>query len=151
MKTKKNKHPNINGGLSHENIFKMSLYALGISICIALVLLLGGTAIALATPDPTALIDPIGYVSVFSTAFFGGFASSKLNKKSPYLTSILCGAGFVLISFLVSFTLSHTLASGMDIWVKLLIHTLTFLTFPLGALAGVKGAEKSNHKKKKRR
>lgn len=151
MKTKKIKHHNATGALARENVLIRSVYALGISICIALVLLLGGTAISLATPDPTALIDPIGYVSVFLTAFFGGFASSKLNKSSPYLTAILCGAGFVLISFLVSFTLSHTLASGMDIWERLLIHTLTFLTFPLGALVGVKEAEKSNHKKKKRR
>ena len=151
MKHKKAKRHTPNNESSLENTLKNALYCLLLSFGIGLALLLIGTAIALATPDPTALIDPIGYVSVFLTAFLGGFAASKLNKRYPYLTSILCGAGFVLISFLVSFTLSHTLASGMDIWARLLIHTLTFLTFPLGALVGVKEAEKSNHKKKKKR
>lgn len=139
-KTKIRHHTPQNEG-SLENTLKNALYSLGISLAIGLALLLIGTAVALALPDPTALIDPIGYVSLFVTAFLGGFASSKLNKRAPYLTAIICGAGFVILSMLISFALPHTLASGMNIWARLALHLLTFAVFPFGTLVSVKASK----------
>ena len=148
MKHKKHKRDTATNEGSFENTLKNALYSLGISVGIGLALLLIGSGIALATSDPTSLIDPIGYVSVFITAFLGGFISSKLDKRTPYLSAIICGAGFVLLSMLISFAVPHTLASGMNIWARLGLHALTFATFPLGTLVSIKT---SKPKRKKRR
>lgn len=129
---------------------KSSFLGLLITAGISLALLFASTAAALMTDDPTALVTPIGYVSAFISAFFGGFACSKLNKKAPYLVAILCGAGFVILSMLISFALPHTLNSGMNIWLRLCLHALSFVMFPLGALISIK-ASKPKRKSKKRR
>lgn len=120
-----------------------------LGICLALLLI--GTLIAYTTGDPTAFVDPIGYVSLFLGSFFGGFVCSKLSKHSPYITSAACGALFVLISMLFSFALPHSLASGMKIFTRLALHALSLITFPIGALVGVKSAENAPRKKKKKR
>ena len=145
---KKRHHSTQKAETSLDKTLRSALYSLLIALGVAIALLLISTAIALQTPDPTALVDPIGYVSLFITAFFGGFATSKLNKHSPYLASILCGGAFVLLSMLFSLTLPHTLDSGMNIWTRLLIHALTLFTFPVGTFVGIKGAKP---KKRKRR
>lgn len=134
-----------------DKTYKSILMGLGISAVVSLVLLLVGTAAALATNDPTAFVDPIGYVSLFLSAFFGGFACSKINRRAPYLTSTVCGALFVVFSMLVSFALPHTYASRDPIWSRLLLHALSLLTFPVGAFAATKAARTSHHKKRKRR
>lgn len=134
-----------------DKLINSSLLALAITIGISIALLLISTAIALSLPDPLSLIDPIGYVSLFISAFFGGFAASKLNKHSPYITSTICGLTFVILSMLISVAIPHSLSSGMDLWGRLALHTLSLVTFPLGALAGIKGAKKSKPNKKKRR
>lgn len=129
---------------------KSSFLGLLITAGISLALLFASTAAALMTDDPLAFIDLAGYGSVFISAFFGGFACSKINKHSPYLVSILSGAGFVITSMLFSLALPHSLASGMKILVRLGLHTLSFALFPIGALIGVK-ASKQKRKSQKRR
>ena len=132
-----------------DKLINSSLLALAITIGISIALLLISTAIALSLPDPLSLIDPIGYVSLFISAFFGGFAASKLNKRSPYITSAICGLAFVIFSMLISVAIPHSLSSGMDLWTRLALHVLSLVTFPIGALAGIKGS-KPQIKKKRR-
>ena len=151
MKTtsKKKRHHNARKvETSLDKTLHSALYSLLIAIGVSLGLLLIGSAVALQTSDPTALVDPIGYVSLFITAFLGGFAASKLNKHSPYLASILCGGAFILLSMLFSLALPHTLDSGMNVWSRLFLHALTLFTFPVGTFAGIKG---SKPQRKKRR
>lgn len=122
------------------------LFTAGVSLAI----LFASTAAALMTDDPISLVEPIGYVSAFASALLGGFICSKIDKRSPYLVSAICGAGFVLLSMLFALALPHTLDSGMKIWTRLLLHTLSFVLFPAGALVGVK-ASKSKRKSKPRK
>ena len=155
MKNKKTKRTrtkstSTNNQTTLDKLFSSSLMGLAITVGIALAILLLGTAIAISLPDPLALVDPIGYVSLFLSAFFGGFACSKLNKRAPYITSALCGCGFVLLSMLASMCIPHTLASGMDILTRLALHGLSLTAFPLGALAGIKGSKKAHPKKKRK-
>lgn len=133
-----------------DTALKSSFLSILITAGVSLALLFASTAAALMTDDPTAFISPIGYVVKFISAFLGGFICSKLDRRSPYLTSALTGCAYVLLSMLFSFTLSHTLASGMNIWTRLALHVLSFALFPVGTIVGVK-SEKSQHKKKRRR
>ncbi len=134
-----------------DKTLKMALFGLLISSTIGIALILIGTALSLAMGDPTAFIDPIGYVSLFMSAFFGGFACSKLNRRAPYLTSMLCGGAFVILSMLMSFFLPHSLSSGNSIWTRLGLHTLSLLTFPLGSLVGMKSTDSHAKVKRKKR
>ncbi len=150
MKNKKIKRKSPQNETTLDKTLKSTLWSLLITACISIALLLLGTAAAYFTSDPTAFVDPVGYVAMGLSAFLGGFAASKLNKRAPYLTSVLTGAGFVLLSMLLSFVLPHSLASGMDIWTRLALHALSLAIFPLGALTGVKSASKPKHKRLRR-
>lgn len=133
-----------------KKALKSSFLGILITSGISLALLFASTAAALMTDDPTAFIEPTGYVSALVTAFLGGFICSKIDKQSPYLVGIISGAGFVIISVLLSFTLPHSLASGMNIWLRLCLHAITFILFPIGTLIGIKSS-KPKHKVRKRR
>ena len=117
---------------------------------ISLAMLFASTAAALMTDDPLSFATPVGYAVKFASAFLGGLICSKIDKRSPYLTSALTGCGFVLLSMLFSIVLSHTLASGMNIWLRLTLHVLSFVTFLVGTVTGVKSS-KPKRKIKKRR
>ena len=135
-----------------DKTLKSTGAALLLTFAIAFALMLIGTAAALGTKDPTALVTPLGYFTLFATSFFGGFACSKMNKRAPYLTSALTGAGFVLLCAIISFALPHTSDSGMTLLHRLVLHLASFLTFPVGAFAGIKSASpKKRAKTRKRR
>ena len=134
-----------------DTALKSSFLGILISAGVGLALLFASTAAALMTDDPTAFVDPVGYVSLFVTSFLGGFICSKLNKCAPYLVSILCGAEFVILSMLFSLALPHSLASGMNIWTRLALHALSLILFPLGTLVSVKSSKPKRNKARKRR
>jgi hypothetical protein len=50
---------------------------------------------------------------------------------------------------LISFAIPHSLASGMSIWEKLLLHLLSFAAFPIGAILGVKASKPKKRRKRK--
>ena len=133
-----------------DTALKSSFLGILFTAGVSLALLFASTAAALMTDDPTAFASPIGYVSAFISAFLGGFICSKIDKRAPYLVSAITGCAFVLLSMLFSFAIPHTHASGMPLSLRLCLHGLTFLLFPIGTLVGVK-ASKPQRKIKKRR
>ena len=133
-----------------DKTFKSSFLGILITVGIGFTIMFASTAAALLTDDPTSFIDPVGYISIFLTSFLGGFVCSKINKQSPYLVALLCGADFVIFSMLFSFVLPHSFSSGMNIQTRLLLHLLSFVLFPVGALVGIK-ASKPQRKTRKRR
>lgn len=156
----KNKRSTINkgrkNGSSVENkidtALKSSFLGILFTAGVSLAIIFASTAAALMTDDPTALVAPIGYISTFVSSFLGGVICYKLNKNAPYLTSAITGCAFVLLSMLFSFSLPHSLASGMKIFVRLGLHTISYTLFPLGALVGVKASKpkrKIKHHKRK--
>ena len=150
-KTKRRGEAPYSAGNTLDRTMKDIGISLLITIGISLALLFVGTAIVYATNDPSAFVDPVGYVSLFIGCFLGGFASGKIGRRSPYLTSTVCGTLFVLTSMLLSLALPHSLASGMNLWARLGLHVLSFVTFPIGALAAVKGSAPTNRSKRKKR
>ena len=133
-----------------DTALKSSFLGILFTAGVSLAMLFASTAAALMTDDPLSLVEPIGYVSAFTSAFFGGFICSKIDKRAPYMTSAIVGGAFVLLSMLFSLALPHSLASGMKIWLRLLLHALSFVLFPIGTLAGIK-ASKSKRKIKPRK
>ena len=53
-----------------STVMKSALWGILATLGINLALLLGGTAASLATPDPLAFVDPVGYVCLFIGSFF---------------------------------------------------------------------------------
>ena len=150
QKNKANHKKTLKRNSSLDKTLKSSFLGILITVGIGFSLMLASTAAAFLTDDPTAFIAPIGHVLPFVCAFLGGFICSKLNKPSPFLTSIICGFGFFILSMLVSFLLPSTLSSDVKIWVRICLHLATVLTFPLGAFASIKSS-KPQHKIKRRR
>ena len=144
------KNKKTNAQSSFYSIFRPILISILSTAAISVALLLAGTAAAYLTPDPTAFVEPLGFVTLFITAFFGGFAASKINKRAPYLNAILTGASFTLISTLLALALPHTLASGTELLPRILIRALSLATFPLGALVGIKASKPRKRKHRKR-
>ncbi|MBQ9978886.1 MAG: TIGR04086 family membrane protein [Clostridia bacterium] len=149
MKNKSSKNHAKSAG-APVTVLKSFLYGILSTAVIGLALLLAGTAAAYLTPDPTAFVEPLGIVTLFITAFFGGFAASKTNKRAPYLNAILVGAGFTFLSVLVALALPHTLASGTELLPRILLRALSLATFPLGALVGIKASKPKKRKRRKR-
>ena len=133
-----------------DTALKSSFLGILFTAGVSLALLFASTAAALMTDDPISLVEPIGYVAKFIAAFLGGFICSKIDKRTPYMTCAIVGCTFILLSMLFSLALPHSLASGMKIGVRLVLHALSFVMFPVGALVGVK-ASKPKRKIKKRR
>ena len=130
---------------------KASLWGLIITVAISFLLLLIGTAVAYSTSDPGSLIDPVSYVSLYMASFFGGFACAKLNRRSPYLSSGLASASFVLLSLLAAFAMPDSLYSLDSAWSGLFLRLAVILTFFVGTLIGLKRTEKPHKLHKKRR
>ena len=149
MKNKSSKN-HAKGAGAPVTVLKSFLYGILSTAVIGLAPLLAGTAAAYLTPDPTAFVEPLGFVTLFITAFFGGFAASKINKRAPYLNAILTGASFTLISTLLALALPHTLASGTELLPRILLRALSLATFPLGALVGIKASKPQKRKRRKR-
>ena len=129
-----------------DKTIKSSFLGILITVGIGFSLMLAATAAALLTDDPTSFVNPAGHILPFICAFIGGIICSKLNKTSPYLTSMICGVGFFLVSMLSSFVLPQSLSSGTDIGLRTALHFATLLTFPLGTLASVKTSKKPKTK-----
>lgn len=150
MKNKSSKN-HAKGAGAPVTVLKSFLYGILSTAAIGLAILFAGTAAAYLTPDPTAFVEPLGFVTLFITAFFGGFAASKINKRAPYLNAILVGAGFTFLSVLVALALPHTLASGTELLPRILLRALSLATFPLGALVGIKASKPRKHKLRRKR
>lgn len=148
MKNKKSHKTRNHDGTLYA-VSQSVLYSILATVAISLSLLLLGTGAAYLTPDPTAFVTPLGYVTLFTAAFFGGFAASKINKRAPYLNAILTGASFTLISTLLALALPHTLASGTELLPRILLRALSLATFPLGALVGIKASKPQKRKRRK--
>ena len=134
-----------------DKTLKSSFLGILVTVGVGFALMFASTAAALLTDDPTAFVTPIGCVLPFVCAILGGFICSKLNKSSPYLVSLLCGGGVVLLSLVASFLLPHSLSTGTNIGTRLLLNALTLAAFPLGTLISIKASNSNKPKHKKRR
>ena len=130
---------------------KASLWGLVITVAVSFLLLLIGTAVAYSTSDPSSLIDPISYVSLYMASFFGGFACAKLNRRAPYLSSAMTSGAFILLGVLVSLIVPYSEHSLDSAWVGLTLRLLTLLVFFIGTLIGLKqgGAPKKRPQKRR--
>ena len=131
-------------------ILKGSLLSLLITFIISFVLILIGAAVAYSNPDPDKLILPISYVSLYISAFFGGFSSAKLNKSDRHLTAALTCALFILIGFLMSLFLpDNTYGSELPKYLSLILRLAIIPVFFIGVTLA--NTRKSTSRSRKRR
>ena len=134
-----------------DKTLRSSFLGILITVGVSFTIMLASTAAALLTDDPTAFVNPIGYVLPFICAILGGFICSKLNKSSPYLTSIICAFVFVLLSMLLSFALPHSLSSEISPLMRIGLHSLHLIAFLFGTFVGIKSSTNTKKNKKRRR
>ncbi len=131
------------------SIIKSSLLSLVITFVISFVLLLLGTAVAYTNPDPAALVTPVSLVSLYLSAFFGGFVCRKLNKQSAPIAVMLTSALFVLLGLVISLCLpSSPVDPGVNSWLSLVLRLAVIGMFFVGS-ALAKGSNKSKKKHKR--
>ena len=106
-----------------------------LALLLMLLLLLGATAFAYQSEDPTALLVPLAYVIEMLTAFFAGLLAARRRKRQGLLCGLLAGG-----AMLVLFSLGHlTLVGDSETaFLPLLLSDLLLLAVSL--LGGVLGA-----------
>lgn len=87
--------------------------ALAWSLALGLVASLGATAIALASPDPSALLTPLALAATALCALLCGFLTSHRAHLSSLLCGVLAGGAHVALFWLMGalFPTDHAWAS----------------------------------------
>lgn len=85
-----------------SSLFYRCTLALGITLCVGMLLLLLSTAIAYAQPDPATLAKPLSLVSLYTSVLLGGYIAAK-GAERPYISGAICGIGMALCLMLISF------------------------------------------------
>lgn len=112
---------------------KSLLITLGIGILLTLI----ASLIAYFSPDPNALIRPLGICAAALTALFGGFAAVRIHGHEALLCGILNGSVFMGLMILVSLFFKAE-ASGYAAWLSCLLHAGFVLLSIAGAYLGLK-------------
>ena len=121
---------------------------LSITVALGGVLLVVCSLIAYMTPDPDALVKPLGVLCAAMTSFFGGIIAVRIHRHRAPLPAAMLNA--ILLSglmLLLSLPLS-SLSSGYSAPISLLLHAFVFL---LSALGAILAARPSKPKKPRRR
>ena len=141
------------GSSSHgsgKRLLISSVFGAVTGILIFILLVLISSAFCMIPESPHAFIAPLCIFSVYSSAFFSGFAAVKRNGSSALLCGALSGVILMLTVWLASATLGLFLGittSGASAFIfKLLIVPVSCV----GALIGV-GQSKDKKKKGKRK
>ena len=115
--------------------------SLAITALAALLFTLGSALIAYFTPDPAALVRPLGLVASALTACIGGFAAVRIHRHAALLCGLFNGSLATALMMLLSlFFTAH--ASGYSAGISALIHAAFILFSVAGAFLGLPKAEK---------
>lgn len=130
------------------SFLRATLYALLLSAASLLVLLLLSSLIALKSPNPTALIPPLGSACALLSAFLCGFVAARLRGRQGLLVGAAAGLGYLLLFFvgLLALAGDTKLQMGMILFSYLIFFALALLG---GALGTYKRAPK-RHRKRRR-
>lgn len=132
---------------TNNPFFTHALQSLGVSLLLALLLLLACSLAAYFTADPNSLIRPLALLASALTAILGGFFAAKRHPQAPILSGVCNGLLLLTLMLLASLFFSPS-ASGDSLLVCLLLHTAFLLCSLLGAL--IASRAKPTKKKKRR-
>ena len=82
--------------------------AVGIALLAAIVLLTSGGLIGYSLRDPIKSITPVSLISLFTSFFICGFASSKFERGNPIVTGLLSASIYLAFIFIVSLALGSS-------------------------------------------
>ena len=123
-----------------SSLFKQTLsgaaYGTVAFLTTGLALISATTAIAYTNTDPSGLIAPLGLVSLFLSAFAGGFVTAKKVSEAPLLCGIVCGGMITVLAAFFGIILRGIPSSGYEFWQSAALHGSAVAFAVLGAFAG---------------
>ena len=144
MKQPARKHPTkrTEGTESSPAVFMRDMgKSLAVTLIAALALLLVASLAAYFSPNPTALIQPLGLTVSALTAVIGGVSMIRFHKTG----SLVCGfaIGTLLMGAVILASLfCRTYASGYSVGISLLLHAAFLALSVAGAYMGRRRAPK---------
>lgn len=102
----------------------------------AMMLALAFSAAALAMTDPDKFVGIFGYAALFLGAVISGIVSVKLDSGRSLLTSLVGGAGYVLVLWLVSLFFRAAAENAVSPLAMALIYIGCIAVSMLGGLMG---------------
>ena len=103
--TKNNKKRRPTAEATLQGAIKSALPGMAASLVSALVMMLLGTLIALLCPDPGAAARVAGYVTLYLSAFVGGFYAYRRCRAYPLLCGLYTGLFYTALTLLLSLIL----------------------------------------------
>ncbi len=78
-----------------------------LTTAIGLALLTAAAAVAVMTPDPTAVARPAAYVALSATSLLGGMIAGRRTPDHPVLGALGAGVVFSLLTLLLAIPVGH--------------------------------------------
>ena len=139
-KERSNPSTSDSGGMTAT--LKAALFALPFGLAIGFILLLVLAAVALAAPDPDAMIPPLALAALGVTFLLGGLIAARKNPASPMIRSLLCGLLLTLLLWTVSCllpspnTASHTASLITSTPARMAVRAASLALSAAGGLMG---------------
>ncbi len=115
------------------------------ALLIGFILLIVSSFIGLRLEDPEAIAPIFALVSLFFTAFSGGYASARIHKESGFV----CGAvsGILLIGILVLLVFACSFSIKLSLF--LICAPAAVVSSAIAGVCGVNGGKEKKTKRKK--
>lgn len=136
---------------ANRGILISTIFGLCVSMLILLILLMIFSLIGLATENPHALLSPLSFFSIYTSAFFGGFTAIKKNKgHDPCICGILCGI-IIMITFSLIFGIVGIICNVDSTPISWVYRVLMLPSTLIGSIIGLTKKNKiPKHKKRKK-
>ena len=108
--------------------------ALSITVALGALLLVALSLVAYMTPDPDALVMPLGLIVSATTAFFGGMIAVRVHHRRAPLPAAMINAALLSALMLILSLPLATYASGYSALLCALLHAAVFALSALGAI-----------------
>ncbi len=132
-----------------SSLFYHALYGFLLSLPISLILMLISSLAAYFSPDPGALIAPLGVICALLTAFLGGFLGVYRHKHAALLCGVINASLLLALLLLLSLFFKDS-ATPYSVWIAILLHTALPVSSVTGAYLALPRNKKAVVKKKHR-
>ncbi|NLK38664.1 MAG: TIGR04086 family membrane protein [Clostridiales bacterium] len=118
-----------------RSILRSALYALCVTLTVAIVLLVVLSIIAYNNPDPDALVAPFAYGTLFLSALIGGIAAAKINRSAGLLSGATTGLLLLVVLFIASLFTGNS-ETNNSFGVTLAFYVGVILVCAIGGIIG---------------
>jgi len=118
------------------NLVKNSLKSVEISIISAIIILFVLNFVSYNNTDPDKMLLPFAYTALIISTFLCGLLAAKFNSEKKFLCSVISGAIYIFIIFILSLIFRGNDESATPAWLTFVMYILSFGSVILGGAAG---------------